>query len=241
MPTRRPVTPIAERGVLLRDAANDAELIQQLMTRLPNDLGASVAAVLGRGLTSDLRAALGGPETIVEHFVQVAKESGRPVNEKELTRGIEVALRGLGGDSASSVEPAIVQEELEHAKHALVTHWLSLLITAWDLWGRPAEGVALDPRTLAPESSTCPQKEAWRDAVVSLNEALTSNVALDVERDVPQALGALASSVCAEAQRHVVSLPRGFALKSGDRGVRLYQEPRRDAERSSVARSQSRS
>jgi hypothetical protein len=167
MPTRRPVTPISEKGVPLKDAATDAQLIHGLMERLPNDLTASVTAVLGRSLSSDLRAALGAPEIIVTHFVQHAKESGRSLNEKELTRSVEAALRELGGDSAAAVEPAVVKEELEHAQHALVTHWLSLLITAWDLWGQPADGLALNPKNLLPDQETCPQREALRDTVIS--------------------------------------------------------------------------
>lgn len=241
MPTRRPVTPIAEKGVLLKDAATDAELIQGLMARLPNDLGASVSAVLGQTLASDLRAALGGPETILEHVAQLAREAGKPLNEKGLNRSFEAALRELGGDTAASVEPAVVQEELDHAKHALVTHWLSLLITAWDLWGRPADGLALDPkRLLLPAAETCPQREALRDAVSSLKEALTSSVALDIERDVPRALGALASSVYAEAQHRAVVLPRGFALKRSGRDVRLHHQPRQGGGRAEASQ-QSRS
>jgi len=228
MPTRRPATPITEKGVLLKDAANDAELILGLMARLPNDLGASVSAILSQTLASDLRTALGGPETILEHVAQLARESGKPLNEKELNGSVEAALRELGGDTAASVAPAVVNEELEHAKHALVTHWLSLLITAWDLWGRPADGLALDPKDLLPDAGTCPKKDALKDAIASLNEALTSSVALDIERDVRRALGALASSVYAEAQRHAVTLPRGFVVKRTARDVRLHHEARQD-------------
>lgn len=231
MPTRPPATPIAERGVLLRDAANDADLIEKLMTHLPSDLEASVIAVLGRTLSTDLRAALGEPLDIVEQFSLVAKESGRPVDEKELTQAIEAALREIGGDSAASVEPVVVKEELEHAQHALVTHWLSLLITAWDLWGRPADGLALDSRTLVPDSGTCPMKEEWVHTVASLNEALASSVALDIERDVPRAIEALVSKVYAEAKHRVVTLPRGFILKRDERGVRLYHQQRENAEK----------
>jgi hypothetical protein len=238
MPTRRPVTPISEKGVLLKDAATDAELIQGLMARLPNDLGASVSAVLGRGLSGDLRAALGGPETILEHFVQLAKESGKPVNEKELNRSVEAALRELGGDSSASVDPAVVKEELEHAKHALVTHWLGLLITAWDLWGRPANGLVLDPKNLLPNAETCPHKEALGEAVAALNEALASDIALDA-RDVREALNALVAGVYAEAQHHTVRLPRGFTLTRSGRDVLLHHQAQNAAK--SPARPLSRS
>jgi hypothetical protein len=234
MPTRRPVTPISEKGVPLKDAATDAQLIHGLMERLPNDLTASVTAVLGRSLSSDLRAALGAPEIIVTHFVQHAKESGRSLNEKELTRSVEAALRELGGDSAAAVEPAVVKEELEHAQHALVTHWLSLLITAWDLWGQPADGLALNPKNLLPDQETCPQREALRDTVISLNEALVSTVALDIERDVPRALEVLASSVYADAQHRPVTLPRGFTVKRIGRDVRLHHDVRQNAARTQV-------
>jgi hypothetical protein len=239
MPTRRPARPITEKGVLLKDAATDAELIRGLMAKVPNDLGASVSAVLSQTLASDLRTALGGPETILEHVADLAREAGKPLNEKELHRGFEAALRELGGDSAASVEPAVVQEELEHAKHALVTYWLSLLITAWDLWGRPADGLTLDPRNLLPDAETCPRKEALGEAVHSLNEALASNIALDVERDVPRALQALASSVYAEAQHHAVTLPRSLTLTRSGREVRLHEARRVTA--GAQASSQSRS
>jgi hypothetical protein len=240
MPTRRPARPITEKGVPRRDAAVDADLIRALMEKVPNDLAGSVSAVLSQTLASDLRAALGGPETILEHVAELAREAGRPLNERDLHRGLDAALRELGGDSAAVVEPAVVQEELLHAKHALVTHWLSLLITAWDLWGRPASGLPLDPRNLLPDAETCPKKEALREAVSSLNEALASNVALDMNRDVPQALHALASSVYADAQHRPVALPRGFTLTRSGREVRLQHDARPTTERAQ-AREQSRS
>jgi hypothetical protein len=89
----------------------------------------------------------------------------------------------------------------------------------------------LDPKNLLPDAGTCPKKEALREAATSLNEALASNIALDVERDVPRALEALASSVYAEAQQHAVALPRGLTLKRSGRDVRLHHEPRQVAGR----------
>ena len=230
MPTRRPLTPIAEheRGVLLSDAAREAEFIEGLMTLLPSDLDVSVTAALGRPLSADLRAALGGPETIVAQLASVAKEWGSPLDERKLVRDVEVALRELSGDSDARVDPSVVEEETEHAKHALVTHWLSMLITAWDLWDGPTDGLLLDPKTLLPDPSTCPRKEEWRDAKAALEEALTSSIALDPERDVPRALGALASNVYARGQRASLPLPRGLVIARTDGEVRLCHSKNTD-------------
>jgi hypothetical protein len=231
MSTRRPLVPIPEqeRSVLVSDAAREAELIEEFMALLPNDLERSITVALGRNLSTDLRAALGGPDAIFDQLASVAREAGAPLDERGLARQVEAALREFGGDSAATVDPSAVKEETEHAKHALVTHWLSMLITAWDLWGRPSEGLPLDSRALLPDPSSCPRIDEWRDAKAAYNEALASSIALDMESDVQQALLALASKVLARAQRGPVDLPRGLAIAQGNGEVRLYH--RRDAGR----------
>jgi len=225
MPTRRPLVPIPEqeRSVLVSDAAREAELIMELMALLPNDLERSITVALGRNLSTDLRAALGGPEAIFAQLASVAREAGAPLDENDLARKVAAALREFGGDSAATVDPTTVQEETEHAKHALVTHWLSMLITAWDLWGRPSEGLPLDPKALLPDPSSCPRIEEWKNAKAGYSEALASSIALNMESDVPRALGALASNVFARAQRAHVELPRGLVIARSNGEVRLIQ------------------
>src|SRR5579883_1374800 len=150
MPTRRPLVPIPEqdRSVLVSDADREAELIEELMALLPRDLDRAVSASLGRNLHADLRASLGNPSAIMALVGSIAREQGAPFDEKELQQRMDALLRERSGDSLTAVDPTTVSEETEHAKHALVTHWLSMLITAWDLWGKPSAGLPLDPAVL---------------------------------------------------------------------------------------------
>jgi hypothetical protein len=215
MPTHRPLVPIPEqaRSVLVSDAAREAALIEELMALLPMDLNHSVAVSLGRNLYADLRAVLADPSATVALAGSIARERGVQFDEEGLQRRMDAMLREhSSGDSRTTVDPTTVRDETEHAKHELVTYWLSMLITAWDLWGHPSAGLPLDPTALLPEANSCPRIKEWSDAMAAYSEALASSIALDMDRDVPGALHALASAVFARAQRGPVTLPRGFAI-----------------------------
>ncbi len=223
MATRRPTTPIVERVVLLEDAAREAELIQELTELLSEDLESHVSAFLSGNLTTDLRASLGDPALFVEHLAELAAGSGERLDQAKLTGALGATLRDLGGDSGATVDRAVVAEETAHAKSALVKHWLGVLLTAWDLWDHPKDGIALDRETLLPDGK-CPQQNSWREATFALHEVLVCNVALDAERDVPKALHALAANAYARTAGHSLKLPRGLVLERVGRDVRLRED-----------------
>jgi hypothetical protein len=223
MATRRPANAIVERGVLLEDAAREAELIQDLTGLLPDDLESHVSAFLSGNLTTDVRASVGDPTLIVEHLAHWASESGAHLDQAKLTGAIGATLRDLGGDSGATVDRAVVAEETAHARSALVKYWLSVLLTAWDLWDHPTDGITLDQGTLLP-GGKCPQQDSWREAKAALREALVCNVALNAERDVPWALHALAANAYVRTAAQALNLPRGLVLQRMGREVRLRED-----------------
>lgn len=180
--TRRPKIPIHKKGVPSQETEEELNIIHYLMNFFPNDPIKYGAITLDSISTKELVSfedwkntritrnlnVMGGNTTITGTRLSVDTVGGRLMRgEREYHIRTDYPYLTDEDIKFSALYVRIssaVKEEVENAKFAITTRWLSLLIEAWNIWKHPQEGVLLDIN-LYPDENWCPYKYEWHRCV----------------------------------------------------------------------------